>query len=298
MNFTREDFDTMVTELLYSERVSYDAMCRIAEATLKKKVAYWCYAEPCLRGRDYEGDIMNEIHLRLMKTVIPNFLLHKSVTGPYNDNPEGFAGWLCRVGENIKKDFADRVRFGDMTTRPMDDPSVITAPDTGTEEEAERIERLSQALSIVLDSDNSIYKVLTWLAQFVCILEHDVSKIAANDLILTAFEDKTLFEMYDMLLCAAKRIPWFRLSREQDEKITAALRKKHHGDVLYGEIRYRDFFIKKDGEPSGKKSVSDWMNRMNGLVKRKSEEEASEKDGKAALRSTQITRKEEEKWSI
>jgi hypothetical protein len=148
VRFTREEFDTMVTELLYSDEISYDALYRIAEVTLRKKVAYWCYAEPCLRGRGYEDDIMQEIHLRLIKTVIPNFLLHKKIEGPYNDNPEGFSGWLCRVGENIKKDFADKVRGRDWQTQSIEDPSIFKAPDCNVEEAAERVEQLTQALSI------------------------------------------------------------------------------------------------------------------------------------------------------
>ena len=275
MRFTREDFDTMVTELLYSEKVSYDALYRITEVTLRKKVVYWCSAESCLRGKGYEDDIMQEIHLRVIKTVIPNFLLNGRTEGPYNNNPEGFSGWLCRVGKNIKEDFAGKLRRIDANTQSLEDPSIYGAPDSNAEDAAERIERLMQALSIVLSAEVGIYKTLTWLAQFIFMLEHDISKIQPNELILLAFQDKTLFEMYDMILAAAQRLPWLRLTTQQDEKILTALRKRHHDDVLYGEIKYRDFFMKQNGTPSGKKSVSDWMNRMNDMIRRKSREEAS-----------------------
>ena len=89
-----------------------------------------------------------------------------------------------------------------------------------------------------------------------------------------AFEDKRLQEMYEMLLTAAKRIPWLEINQAQNEKILQALRKKRAGDVSYGETRYCDFFMKSNGKPSGKKSISDWVNRMNGLIKRELNPEA------------------------
>ena len=68
--------------------------------------------------------------------------------------------------------------------------------------------------------------MLTWLAQFIFILEYDISKIKSNELIITAFENKTLYDMYDMILTASNKFPWIVITREQNEKILDALRKK------------------------------------------------------------------------
>lgn len=276
MRFTREEFDTMVHELLYSDEVRFDALYRIAETTLRPKVRYWCSVEPSLRGRGYDDDIMQEIHIRLMKTTATYFLLRDGIEGPYNNDPEGFEDWMFMVAQNIKRDMANRVRSRDFKTSELEDNSgsdVCTVHGI-TEETAVRIDRLKEAVAIVLSSDTAVYKVLTWLAQFVFILDNNIPKHKSNDLIIEAFEYKTLFEMYDMVLRAAQRIPWLEVTDEQDQKILDALRKKHHSGVLYGEIRYRDFFMKQNGEPSGKKSISDWMNRMNSMLRRTLEEKA------------------------
>ena len=290
MRFTRNEFDAMVNELLYSTPASFDMLCSIAEKTLRPSVINWCKNEDCLRGRGYEDDIMQEIHLRLMKTTVDYFLLRNGVKEPYNDNPEGFEDWIFRVADNLKRDFANRVRNRDFKTEDIDNPVIgdISSDDysDGCESE-ERIERLKQAFSIVLSSDVGIYKVLTWLAQFVFILDENVTKIKSNELIIAAFEEKTLYDMYDMLLNASKKIPWIVVTKEQNEKILCALRKKREGTVSYGETKYRNFFMKHNGEVSGKKSISDWVNRMNDMIRRQIEDPETEKRGKKKTNKTE-----------
>jgi len=272
MRFTRDEFDVMVNELLYKDPISFDMLCQIAEKTLRPSVVNWCKTEDCLRGRGYEDDIMQEIHLRLMKTTVDYFLLRDDIEGPYNDNPEGFEDWIFFVAKNIKRDFANKIRNRDFTTDDIDDPAIGEIPSSDYEDDTEEnVYRLKQAFSIVISSDVGIYKVLTWLAQFIFILEYDISKIKSNELIIAAFENKNLYDMYDMILTASNKIPWIVITREQNEKILEALRKKRTGNVSYGETKYKDFFMKHNGEVSGKKSISDWMNRMNDMIKRRVE---------------------------
>ncbi len=275
MRFTKAEFDTMVKELLYTTPVSFDMLCHIAEKTLRPTVIKWCKAEDCLRGRGYEKDIMQEIHLRLMKTTVNNFLLRDGISQPFNNDPEGFEDWMFRVAENLKRDFANSVRSVDFKTEDIDNPAIgnVLADGSGnTAETEDRIEQLQWAFSMVLSADAGVYKILTWLAQFIFILDEDVTKIQSNELIIEAFGDKTLYDMYGMLLDAARKIPWIVVTKEQNEKIMLALRKKRDGKVTYGETPYKDFFMKHNGEPSGKKSISDWMNRMNDMLKRKTED--------------------------
>jgi hypothetical protein len=275
LRFTREEFDTMLQELFEGEKAEFGMMCRIAEVTLRPKVQYWCAAEPCLKGRGYEDDIMQEIQLRLIKTAINYFFLHDGIEGSYNDDPEGFAAWITAVGQNIKRDFANRVRSGDFRTASLEEPLPGEVPGGDDEEAQWRQERLQEAFSIVLSSDASVYKILTWLAQFVFVLGHDISKIESNERIIAEFENKTLSEMYEMLLKASCILPWIRVTDAQDQKILSALRKKYRGDVSYGETKYRDFFMKHNGAVSGKKSISDWVNRMNNMIRRAYREAAA-----------------------
>ena len=282
MRFTRAEFDIMVNELLYSTPISFGMLCRIAEKTLRPSVVIWCKTEDCLRDRGYEDDIMQEIHLRLIKTTVDYFLLRNGIREPFNDDPEGFEDWMFEVARNLKRDFANKVRNRDFKTVDVDDPTIgdIPSVDDGDEyQKEERIERLKRAFSTVLSSDVGVYKLLTWLAQFIFVLDRNVTKIKSNELIIAAFEEKTLYDMYDMLLSASEKIPWIVVTEEQNEKILCALRKKREDNVSYGETKYKSFFMKQNGAVSGKKSISDWVNRMNDMIKRKSERADPAKGG-------------------
>lgn len=270
MIFTQQEFDIMTDELLRCEPRKFDMLCHIAEKTLKSSVARWCRTEDCLRGRGYETDIMQEIQLRLIKTTVSRFLLRNGPGGPVNNDPEGFEDWLFVVARNQKRDFANKVRSVDFNTTGLDGSEAEEYTEEMYDSDAaERMDRLSMAFSAVLDADVSVYKTLTWIAQFVFILNNDITKIKSNELIVTTFENKTLFEMYDMILTASQRIPFITITEKQHEKIMSALRKTPDGGVSYGETRYKEFFMKSNGKVSGKKSISDWVNRLNGMINKK-----------------------------
>lgn len=275
MRFTRNEFDIMVNELLYTTPISYNMLCSIAEKTIRSSVAYWCCTDRYLRCSGYEDDIMQEIHLRLIQRTVSHFLLKNGINEPYNNDPEGFEDWMFTLAKNIKCDFSEKIRKRIFNTENLDDPIFENIPDDDTSDKydnEERIERLKRALDVVLSSDLSVYKVLTWLAQFLFVLETGVTKIQSNVLILAAFEELTLYDMYNKLLMASRKIPWVVITNAQNDKILAALRKTRENGVSYGETKYKDFFMKHNGEISGKKSISDWANRMNDMVKRKTNE--------------------------
>ncbi len=271
MVFTKEEFHIMVDELLYQETVSFDMLCLMAEKTLKPTVIHWCQMDDCLRGRGYEDDILQEIYMRLINTTVDYFLLRNGKNGPVNDNPEGFHSWMFKVATNIKRDFANRVRQDDFKTEDFEDlKDSEWAEDEA--DEADKIECLKQAVNIVLESDASVYKTLTWLAQFVFMLQCDISKIKSNDMIVELFEKKTLNEMYLMIQNAAKKIPWLCIDKLQNKRIEDALNCKWDKDITYGDVEYGTFFMKK----GGKKSISDWVNRMNNTIRRAMDNGTSE----------------------
>ncbi len=273
MEITTEEFDLMVRQLLYDQEPSFDALCSLAEKNLRSSVKRWCYADSCLQGRGYEDDIMQEIQLRLMKNVVTRFLLRDGVSGPVNWDPQGFRSWMFRVASNCTKDFSERIRREDMKgggTLPeeVQDPN---RHDLLTEEQEARVALLHRALDTVLEADVSVYKTLTWLAQFIFMLELPVTKIQSNGMIVDTFSQKTLGQMYDMLLSASVRIPWLVLTQNQQQRITQALQEPWCDGLCYGQATYEQFFMKK----GGKKSISDWINRMNNIVRRAAEDGSS-----------------------
>ena len=116
----------------------------------------------------------------------------------------------------------------------------------------------------MLNADVQVYKILTWVAQCLYMLEHNITKIAATTDMVECFSQKTLFEMRDMLFQWAEQIPWLHITQAQRDKIEAQLQVKSSDGKSYGEMCYSAFFMKK----GGKATISDWVNRMNHLIHR------------------------------
>lgn len=262
MQFTCEDFNIMVNELLFRDIPSYDKLCEIAQKELKGKIASWCYSDTRLRGKCCEDDIMQDTCIRLIKYTVNNFLLHENVIGPYNNDPEGFCSWMYTIAKNIKEDTAKKVM--DMGKYDIDEPG--TEPPPSTPDTENMIEILQDAFTKVLDANISIYKTLTWIAQFVLILRYKIDRIDSTKVILERFGDRPLSEVFGLVFEEAKRIVWLRFTPEQLMKIINALNTTKPDGRTYGETPYREFYMNYRGAPSGEKSVSDWINRVNGYA--------------------------------
>ncbi len=274
VGFTQEEFDTMVDELLYREPISFDMLCRIAMKTLRPKVEKWCKNEPCLKGRGYEEDILQNICLRLMKKSITSFFLNKGVDGVSKKTPSEFAAWMHTLAKNYTRTFAANIRNRAFKSANVEILDFVgeKADIYSVEDREERIEKLKKAFAIVMSSDVGVYKTLTWLAQFVFILEYNITKIESNEKILEEFAYLTLGEMYNKILSAARTIPWLEITDAQHNDIVSALNEPWDDERVYGEVEYHEFFMKQNGVVSGKKSASDWVYRLNEIIKRRSGE--------------------------
>lgn len=261
--FTDEEFKTMVSELLDEDKGSSDTLCIIAEKALRSKVRFWCSIHPVLRGREMEDDIMQETFIRLLKTTVTHFLSKKDSKGESNIDPGKFQAWITTVARNITRDTAKALRRKDYKTAPLEDDGdwPNSDPPIDDEELSRRRDVLSKAFKIVLEANTKVYKTLTWLALSLFMLRLDITKIKSNDMIIAAFEEKTLFEMRDMIFDFAQKIDWIDFTPEQIEKINKDLNADVNGRPI-GEAKYKECYMKK----GGKASISDWVNRMNSLI--------------------------------
>lgn len=265
-SFSNEEFNMMISELIDEKHSSYDLLCSIADRTLRPTVKHWCAMEPALSGRNFEDDIMQDIFCRLIKTCV-TFFLKKDNCGKFvNRDPDDFKSWMFKVAENIKRDTANTLRRRNFNVRGFEDGEVEQLPDCTEDEETilYRQEKLARAFELVLNSDAKIYKVLTWLAQSLFIIQYDISKIESNHEIIKEFSEKSLFEMRDIIFQVAHYVPWLSISQSQIDKINCALNTVFRDNKPIGEMRYKDFFMKK----GGKATISDWVNRMNNMIER------------------------------
>ena len=275
MHFTVEEFHTMVQELLYTEPSRFDTLCEIATRTLMPMIRSWCRRDKVVRGRGFEEDIMQNVLVKLVQNVVINFLQNDRAEGPYNDNPEGFERWIIVVGHNVQRDFANEIRRDEFITE--DDEDVLdTLPvcDEDWVTVQEQRETLSRAFRMVIDSDLSVYKVLTWWAHILFIAEKSMEHHVANRTIVMMLENKTLQQMYDYVLAVSKKVPWMTITPEQHRHVMAALQKPFDEEHTYGETPYHRFYMKKGGNAS----VSDWVNRINGWVRNRLDDEKPDEE--------------------
>lgn len=270
--FTAEEFNIMLDQLLYNQQVSFDMLIQIAEKTLRSSVKRWCNTDEALAGKGFEEDILQEVYIRLVKTAVSSFFLRNGVDGPVNNDMDGFKNWMFKVAVNIKRDYANQVRKVSAHTYHMEEgeaEKLLFVSDALSDPATEREQLLSKAFAIVLDADVQVYKVLTWMAQSLYIVEQDVTKIQSNGLVVEHFSQKTLFEMRDILFGWTEKVSWLQITADQRAKIEQALVAADGDGNVYGEMRYSEFFMKK----GGKATISDWVNRMNHLIKRETANE-------------------------
>ena len=261
-SFTDEEFDVMLRELTVNDPPSFQMLAVIAEKTLRSSIVRWCREDKRLAGRQLEDDIMQTTIMRMMQKCITGFFLR---TDKLNDDPEGFNKWMFEVARNMTRDFADSQGRLDGRERGFEEGEAenIAAEDDTEREAAD--ERLAAAFAIIIDADVKIYKILTWLAECAFIIEHGKTKIESNAVLAEEFAEKTLRELCDTVYEFAENIPWMNFTPQQRRKIQAALCEPYENGKTYGETKYKEFFMKKDG----KATISDWMNRMDGMIKRR-----------------------------
>ena len=267
MAFTNEEFDIMVQQLLYQSPVSFEMLCTIAQRTLAGSVYKWCAADSTLRGKGHEKDILQDIHIRLIQTVVTSFLLREGEDGPVNRDPAGFRSWMFRVAKNLTLDYAASLRRLQSNTVSRED-----LPDVPVETDAPPEPLLAAAVQVVLESDGSVYKTITWLAQSIFVLRQGMSRILANHLLVEHFSRKPLGELWELVLAGSRQIPWMQISPEQKARIECQLQQPYDESRSYGQTCYAEFFMKK----GPKASISDWINRMDERIKRINSKEGSD----------------------
>ena len=74
---SEEEFNVIVEQLMDESDVKFNMLCSIADKTLRPTVAHRCTNDPSLYGKQLEDDIMQEIHIRLIKTCKSSFFITK-----------------------------------------------------------------------------------------------------------------------------------------------------------------------------------------------------------------------------
>ena len=259
-SFTDEEYELMIYELTEKEPASFDMLCAIAYKSLHNVVIRWCSEDPALCGRQLDGDIMQEIAIRLIKTCVTGFLKRDDRDGVINRDPVQFNAWMFKVAVNIKRDTANAQRAMDIRTKQIDERHGVVSLYDDLDED--RKEKISTAFQIAAGANKKVHILLTWLLQSLLILEYDLKKKEATHFMVDSFGNKTLFELWKLIQAYLSDLPWIELSRERRDCLIKKLEKPQTSGIQTGKILYKDFFMKKGGTAA----ISDWVNRVNSFI--------------------------------
>lgn len=265
---TQEQFDQMKYEILECRPSRYDMLADIVFDCLKKHVERWCKGNPFLKGRQEEYDILQSTVVRLMQRVVTGFLNNESRYIEEGNVLKRFVGWMKVVAHNIYADKVEEIRGSEeFTLESYEEMIKDHWRDIGEEDaykvEGENIYKLKKAIECIISGEAKVYKIIAWLSIYVFMLAHDLSKIEANRYIEHELADFTLYELYELINEAADRIKWLEFTEAQKEKICTDLKEYYDRETKYGDMKLREFFMKK----GGKGTLSDWWNKMSKKIK-------------------------------
>ncbi len=266
---TEQELDTVVEE--FRKQGRSDTLCLIIERETRGIVVSFCRMGKRLSGM--EDDMMSEIQFDIHQKFLTDFLYKSGHAAGMNRDTKHLRNWICLIAKRYLIDnynavarYQDRVRLledSDLTT--LIDKSDEPYPDQETAREL-----LMFAFAIVLNSASNIYIILTWLARVLMVLEYDMELIRTGDKMCIVYNDKTLYEMRDLLYRSAENISWIVITDRQRAKIDKALEKPYKDGRTYGTVKYSEFYMAK----GGKYSICDWFHKMNSRIVDAAKEQA------------------------
>lgn len=269
----------MFDKILAEDVTYYEDLAKIVYGYLKKPIRAWCSADSRLRGRQLEGDILNEVYMIISKKIVTHFLRRGGFDAPINDDPEGFARWMKTVAANHVRNVAEMQ--GRRQTVPIeppenDDGSVRygykepSSEDHDEELEAKR-ELISAALDVVLDKRSEAYIILAWLAVSFHVLENNVQNHIAIRMVVDEYSEKPLFEVRDAVYEFADRSVCFYISPENRAQLDRSLEELHECGRRRGKMRWEELYINNNGRGT----LSRWISRMNEYIRQRMKDNGS-----------------------
>lgn len=269
--FTEAEYEKILREVVIDgdNSVKFDTLSLVAERLVRPKVALWCRAGGLLKPQ-HEDDLMQDIHLRLMKNVVTRFVFPSKSTEGMLRNADGFRLWMFSEAKYEKMNFLKKLykhaknAIGWEEAFPFGEDGRSFMESVEKTAEESDLPLLKRVFHTALGLRSRPYKILCWLAIFLCIAGGR-TKIEANAIVDGAFGEATLYDMCRRVFAIAARIPWLEVSDGDEKTLMDALSQSEEDEICYGEKFLKDFYMKK----GAKSSLSDWFHRINEQIQKK-----------------------------
>ncbi len=259
MRFEREELDIILHEIFAEEPARFDTLCVVIWRELLPTVRAWCAVDTALQGRNCEDDIVQDTIAKVIKYCVTGFFLRNGRTEPNTDIDE-FCRWVYTVARNVKRDYSNASR-----ERIIVDYNELEEKIGDEIGESHESEELASVFDIVFSIDMGVHKLLAWLAVSVTILGETDKRKVATEMVVDRFARKTLYEMWEYLLIQLRHYPSLMPTENEIATVRIALDERDELGIRLGEREFYTFFMAK----GGKYSVSDWLHKINQLIKRR-----------------------------
>lgn len=250
----KENFDVILEEMFGSDVMCYDTLLRVTEMDAVKKVRYWCQRYEIDYNEAYQ-DVTQIVLLRVWKKCVPQFFCRNGREN-LNRSADEYWYWVQSICKSCAYSYAKKLYKREFVEVPEDENKPTP------EDDESDTARLNIGFNVVLNSGGNVYKPLTWLVQALLVLQNNITRIESNEEIINAYENMTLDRMFEYVLRSSKQFDWLALDADGIAKMRKGLDKIHDSGKRMGDMRYCDFYMKA----GAKKSISDWVNRMDGKI--------------------------------
>ncbi len=286
----KEKFPIILEEMFGSDKVCFDTLVEATKQDITPLIISNCRSTPCLSRDCAEDDIIQEVLIQVFTTSVSQFFCRPE-KAEMNTSPDEYWFWvksICKTktinafkkiakNEN-RKCFIWRDEDGeeeeiDIFDTIPDKPEIPAHSEPyGSVAQDNAEDMLVDCFNAVMTTGGNVYKPLTWLIQAVFVLKHNMTRIEANDLMEKTLGDKTLSEIFDIILSMSGTISWMYLEPESIDMIYKGLEKKDKSGRRVGDIKYSECYM----AAGPKKSYSDWVNREDGQINKKFDETEDE----------------------
>ena len=265
---TEEDVRNIAAEITGGKRFAVSPLYEVMKKTSYPAIRAKCRNTACLRNRAVEDDIFQDVYISVWNHAYRVLFTDEGL----NPDPGPFARWLATVTNNRIRDYIRDAAGQDERTEPHrlseggedDDPLLrVAAPEPSDERDRAR-ELLVAAAGRVMGEGSSVYIDLAWLAHMLLVLTEGAERGRASRMVALRYGEMTLSEMYVAVVRGIRTVGWLRISSAALGRMKRRLLEKSESGAAYGMSLFSSFFMKKGGEAS----VSDWVNRVNGRIRR------------------------------
>ena len=257
---SKHEFDIIRRDILERQPADFSTFCTAAESLLRpyiRNILYTKKADTAL-----VDDIMQEVHIKLLKTVVTHFFLREDgekdettlVKWMYVVAKNTALTVLTQAGKNVHLSLEYENDEGDLVPIPVVSRDSESQPGRMMEMRSE----IGQCLSFIINFGSEAHITLSCMMINLLMLQLGSSRIEAKRRFMEVFSEKSLDDIMSTLRTYINRNSWLGITEKQlkscEERLERAYKGKRSGSYLL-----KEFAMQKGLE----NSLSDWLNRMD-----------------------------------